>query len=221
MNNIKAIVVHSGGMDSSICLKLAINRFGAENVLALGFDYDQRHLSELEASKFICKSWGIKQTILSLPFMKKITHNSLTDHNLEISSSDKTPNSLVVGRNGLMARIASIHADSLGAQCIYLGVIEVEEANSGYRDCNRDYFDKLQEILRIDFDNTQFEILSPIIKMTKAETMELADSLGVLDFLITHTITCYEGVKHPGCGTCPSCLLRNEGIEKFRKKKGD
>ncbi len=221
MNNIKAIVVHSGGMDSSICLKLAINKFGAQHVLALGFDYDQRHLTELEASKLICSSWGVKQKIFSLPFMKKITQNSLTNHDLEISTTQNIPNSLVVGRNGLMARIAAIHADSLGAQCIYLGVIEVEEANSGYRDCNRKYFDKLEEILQLDFDNDQFKILTPIIKMTKSETMELVDSLGELDFLVKNTITCYQGKTHPGCGTCPSCKLRNEGLEIFRQKKGD
>ncbi len=221
MNNIKAIVVHSGGMDSSICLKLAIDKFGAQHVLALGFDYDQRHLTELEASKLICQSWGVKQKILALPFMKKITHNSLTNHSLDINTTENIPNSLVVGRNGLMARIAAIHADSLQAQCIYLGVIEVEEANSGYRDCNRLYFDKLEEILRIDFDNQSFKILTPIIKMTKSETMELAHSLGVLDFLVTNTITCYEGVVHPGCEVCPSCKLRNEGLEIFKQKKGD
>ncbi len=217
--NKQAIVIHSGGMDSSICLKLAINEFGKENVLAIGFDYSQRHNSEILASKVICKHWEVEQIILSLPFLKKITKNSLVNHEIDIAHESDIPNSLVVGRNGLMARIAGIHADSLGADVIYLGVIEVEEANSGYRDCNRKYFDALEKILQVDFDNKNFQIKTPVVKMNKLETMELADSLGILDFLIEHTITCYEGIAGTGCQKCPSCLLRNDGLEKFHKKR--
>ncbi len=217
--NKKAIVVHSGGMDSSICLKIAIDKFGQDNVLAIGFDYSQRHNTEIIASKKICKDWGVDQKIFSLPFLNKITNNSLVNHNLKIEMKNQVPNSLVSGRNGLMARIAAIHADSLNANYIFLGVIEIEEANSGYRDCNRKYFDHLQEILRIDFDNQKFEIITPIIKMTKKETMILADQLGVLDYLLENTITCYEGINGLGCKVCPACKLRNEGIEQFLKDK--
>ena len=127
----------------------------------------------------------------------------------------KAPNTLVTGRNGLMARLASIHAQSLGAQCIYMGVIEVESANSGYRDCSREYMDLMQILMRIDLDDDAFEIRTPIVKMTKKETMELGSQLGVLDYLLKYTITCYRGIPELGCEDCPACQLRNEGLGQF------
>lgn len=216
----KAIVVHSGGMDSSICLKLAIDEFGAKNILSLGFNYNQRHSPELTAAEKICRDWQVDRFVIDIKFLSQITTNSLTDHQIKIKhSKNKTPNSLVSGRNGLMARIASIHADSLKANYIYMGVMELEEANSGYRDCNRRYIDIIQKALRIDFNNQEFEIRTPIIKMNKEETMKLCDELGVLDYLLENTITCYEGKKGSGCKECPACLLRNEGIENYRKNQ--
>jgi len=215
----QAVVVHSGGMDSSLCLKLAIDEYGSENVLALAFSYGQRHSVELEQGAKICKTWGIDRVVIDIPFMSAIATNALTDSKLEIQHDEgEAPNTLVTGRNGLMARIASIHAESLGAQSIYMGVIEVEEANSGYRDCSRKYMDLIQAALRLDFDNQSFEIKTPLVFMTKKETMELGYKLGVLDFLLEETITCYEGVPHYGCGKCPACKLRNEGISEFLKE---
>lgn len=212
----KAVVVHSGGMDSSICLALAIDKYGADNVLSLSFSYEQRHKNELEQAKKICSDWGVDHTILDINFLSKITSNSLTDHHLKISQSKKsTPNTLVVGRNGLMARIASIHAESLGANEIYMGVIEVEEANSGYRDCSRKYMDIIQAALRMDFANSEFQILTPLVYMNKKQTMDLAYQMGKLEYLLDHTISCYEGVKGLGCQKCPACELRNEGIKEF------
>jgi 7-cyano-7-deazaguanine synthase len=114
-----------------------------------------------------------------------------------------------------MARVASIHANSIGANCIFMGVIEVEEANSGYRDCSRKYMDIIQKALRLDFDDHHFEIKTPLVFMTKYETMKLAHSLDVLEYLLEKTITCYEGISRFGCGECPACKLRNDGIFQF------
>ncbi|MCB9091252.1 MAG: 7-cyano-7-deazaguanine synthase QueC [Halobacteriovoraceae bacterium] len=211
------IVVHSGGMDSSLCLALAIKEYGSPSVLSLSFDYGQRHSNELEASKRLCQKWGVDHYVIPISFLNKITHNSLTHHNIDIIHGDKNtpPNSLVLGRNGLMARIAAIHAQSLGANHIYLGVIELEEANSGYRDCNRRYYDLLEQIFRIDFGNDEFKIHTPLVFMTKKQTMELGHELGVLDLLLENTISCYEGLSKEGCQKCPACLLRNQGILDF------
>lgn len=212
------IVVHSGGMDSSICLAQALKMYPVKEVLAITFDYGQRHQKELKVSEMICQKWSVDRVVFPIPFMKEITNNSLTHHHQKIDHHQKAPNTLVVGRNGLMAQIASIHAHQLEAKAIMMGVIGVEAANSGYRDCSREYMDKMQEVLRIDFNDQNFKILTPLVAMTKEQTLELAHSLGVLEFLLENTITCYEGIEKFGCGKCPSCQLRNEGIKNFVKK---
>lgn len=212
----KAIVVHSGGMDSSLCLALAVEQYGAQNVLSLSFTYGQRHMKELDFAKNICDEWKVENRIINIDSLNEITDNALTNNNVEIDSgSSNAPNTLVVGRNGLMARIAGIHAEHIGAECIFMGVIEVEEANSGYRDCSRKYMDIIQAALRLDLNDPQFEIKTPLVYMNKKQTLELGYNMGVLHFLIENTLSCYEGVEKQGCGKCPACTLRNEGIREF------
>lgn len=214
----EAIVVHSGGMDSSICLALAIREFGAGNVLSLSFSYNQRHSNELVQAAKICRTWNVDHRILSIDCLTEITSNALTDSSQSIiHHQDSPPNTLVVGRNGLMARLGAIHAHHLGAHCIYMGVIEVEGSHSGYRDCSRHYMDLLQHILRIDLDDPSFSIRTPLVHLSKKETLELAQQLGHLEFLWEETVTCYNGLRREGCRTCPSCLLRNEGMRQFLK----
>lgn len=220
--NKKAIVIHSGGMDSSLCLALASREFGHQNVLSLSFNYGQRHSIELQRSEKICRDWSVDHAVLNIDCLKEITKDALTHHDIEIGvDSKQIPNTLVVGRNGLMARLGAIHAHQLGAHYIYMGIIEVESDNSGYRDCTRHYMDLTQEILRIDLADSNFEIRTPVVKMTKKETMVLAQELGILDYLLRETITCYRGIPELGCRTCPSCLLRNKGIEEFAKEYPD
>jgi 7-cyano-7-deazaguanine synthase len=208
-------------MDSSLCLFLAIEQFGAENVLSMSFTYGQRHSNELDQAKIICEKWKVDNLVVNLDCLTVITNNSLTNHKLSVENNGGTPNTMVVGRNGLMARVAAIHANQLGADCIFMGVIEVEEANSGYRDCSRKYMDIIQAGLRFDFDNHDFEIKTPIVYMTKKQTMELGYQMGILQFLLETTITCYNGIIGKGCGTCPACKLRNEGIVEFVKEHED
>lgn len=212
----KTIVVHSGGMDSSLCLAYAIREFGAENVLSMGFTYGQRHSQELDRADNICREWGVDRVVIDIRCLAEVTDNALTNHSVAIQHQvDQEPNTLVVGRNGLMARVAAIHANHLGAHSIYMGVIEVESANSGYRDCSREYMDLMQHIMRMDLGDKAFEIRTPICTMTKRETMEFGHEMGVLEYLLDLTITCYEGVDHAGCMRCPACLLRNAGIREF------
>lgn len=214
--NKKALVIHSGGMDSSLCLAQALQDFSSKDVLSLSFFYGQRHSKELDRASEICKNWGVDHAVLSLDCLQEITENALTNPSKEIVREEgEPPNTLVVGRNGLMARLGAIHAESLSASCIYMGVIEVEEANSGYRDCSRYYMDLVQETLRLDLNNKNFEIRTPLVKMTKKETMEFGNRLGVLEYLLEKTITCYRGVEKLGCQNCPACYLRNEGLKQF------
>lgn len=212
----KAVVVHSGGMDSSLCLALAVKEFGAENVLSLSFTYNQRHSLELTRATEISKYFKVDHVELDLSCLSKITESALIGNSKLIEhKAGEAPNTLVVGRNGLMARLAGIHAHSLGAHCIYLGVMELESANSGYRDCSRAYMDLIQAALRLDFANPSFEIRTPLALMNKKETMELGYKLGVLEFLLETTISCYEGLEKEGCLKCPACKLRNEGLKLF------
>jgi 7-cyano-7-deazaguanine synthase len=213
----KAVVIHSGGMDSSLCLAQAIAEYGHEEVLSLSFSYGQRHSTELQAAEQICADWQVAHTVIALDCLNQLTHNALTDPSLPIQVKAGVPNTLVVGRNGLMARLGAIHADSLGVDCIYMGVIEVESANSGYRDCTRSYMDQMESILQIDLGNPEFKIHTPLVYMTKAETVAFGHKLGVLDYLLKNTVTCYQGLRGRGCGVCSACQLRNAGVDAFFK----
>lgn len=212
----KAIVVHSGGMDSSICLAQAVREWGAENVLSLSFCYGQRHQAELDCARRICREWQVDHTVIQLDCLQQVTSNALMDSQQQVRAEEASPpNTLVEGRNGLMTRLAAIHGKSLGAEVIYLGVIEVEAANSGYRDCTRHYMDLMEELLRLDLGLPNLEIRTPVVRLDKKETLELAAQMGVLDFLLENTLTCYEGLPLAGCGRCPACQLRNDGIHRF------
>lgn len=218
----KAVVIHSGGMDSSLCLALAIRDFGASEVLSLSFDYTQRHKNEINAAKYICKSWGVDHTTINLECLAAITSDGITNSSKPVewdSAQSPSPTTLVLGRNGLMARLGAIHAHDLGAGCIYMGVIEEEVREIGYRDCSREYMDLKQQILRIDLDNPNFEIRTPLVHMSKLQTLQLADTLGVLDFLWENTVTCYNGIMNQGCGKCPACFLRNRGRSQFDESR--
>jgi len=216
LTGIETVVIHSGGMDSSLCLALAVEEFGAAHVLSLGFDYGQRHSDELERADRIATWFRVPRYVVAIGCYGELTQNALMDASIPIEHrAGQSPNTLVVGRNGLMVRLASILADQVGATSVYTGVIGVEAANSGYRDCTREYMDLMQEVLRLDLGRGDFEVRTPLVHMTKKETMDLGHRLGCLEFLLDMTVTCYEGVPHAGCGVCPACLLRNEGIREF------
>lgn len=205
----KAVVAHSGGMDSSICLKLAIDAWGADNVLSLGFHYGQRHSTEHTAAQKIATAWGVKREVIDIPVLAKAGGNALVDMEIAIDGV----NTAVPGRNGLIAWHTALMAHGLGAHEIYLGIIAVE---THYRDCSREYIDKVEEILRWDLNDPHFHIRTPLVGMTKKETLALADTLQVLPFLLEETVTCYEGMKRRGCGKCPACLLRNQSLDDYR-----
>ncbi len=212
----KAIVVHSGGMDSSLCLALAVQEFGHHNVLSVSFTYNQRHSIELNRASEISKFFQVDHVEIDLNCLSQITESALIGHHQKIEhKAGEAPNTLVIGRNGLMARLAAIHAHSLGAHFIYMGVMELEAANSGYRDCSRAYMDIVQTALRMDFADPGFEIRTPLVYMNKKETMELGYKLGVLEYLLETTMTCYEGIEKEGCLKCPACKLRNNGLKIF------
>lgn len=210
-SNKKAVVLHSGGMDSSICLALMIKEFGADAVLSLGFDYGQRHSQELAAAQRICAEWKVDRKVFNFAEIRLGFSNALVDASLPLQDT----NTLVAGRNGLMAYVAALHAASIGAQRLVLGVIEVDAKVTGYRDCSRAYWDLHEKLLQWDLGDSDFVIATPLVAMSKRDTMAVADSLGVLPFLLQETVTCYDGQKAPGCMQCHACRLRAQGLAEY------
>ncbi|WP_338809619.1 7-cyano-7-deazaguanine synthase QueC [Neisseria leonii] len=212
MNPQKAVVVFSGGQDSATCLIQAVRRYGAENVSALSFQYGQRHALELECARRIAADWGVHHMVLDLSLMRQITHNALMDDTAEIqTASNGMPNTFVDGRNALFLLYAAIYAKSQGIRHIITGVCETDF--SGYPDC-RDVFVKSMNVtlnLAMDYG---FQIHTPLMYLTKAQTWGLADEMGALDYIREHSHTCYHGVAG-GCGECPSCLLRENGLAEY------
>ena len=216
--NKHAVVVLSGGMDSAICLALAVKNFGAHNTSAITFDYGQRHFSEKTSAKFMAEHFNVDQVTIDLPFFSQLTNNALLNHDrslVEHNNTSMLPNTLVVGRNGLFARLGAIYANTIQASHLFLGVLGLEAANSGYLDCSRKYFDLMEQILRIDLASENFWIHTPLVDMTKKQTLDLAAELGELKFILENSITCYEGIKEYGCGECAACILRNNGIKEY------
>ena len=215
-HNRKALVIFSGGQDSTTCLIQAIAEYGVENVEAVTFQYGQRHAIELEKARWIAKDLGVKQTLIDTSVIKSITHNALMDANTNIEQKDgELPNTFVDGRNALFLLYAAIYAKGQGIHDIITGVCETDF--SGYPDC-RDVFVKSMNVtlnLAMDYP---FNLKTPLMYLTKAQTWALADKLGALDYVRQHTHTCYEGVES-GCGECPSCKLRDKGLQEYLATK--
>lgn len=212
MTSPKAIVIFSGGQDSTTCLIQAIQQYGAANVAAITFTYGQRHILELDYARRIAADWNIQHTILDLNQMHMVTTNALmqTDATIEVGE-DNIPNTFVDGRNALFLLYAAIYAKRQGIENIIIGVCETDF--SGYPDCRQIFIDSMQQTLRLAM-NYPFVIHTPLMYLTKAQTWALADTLGALDYIRHHTHTCYLGVEG-GCGECPSCILREKGLQQY------
>jgi 7-cyano-7-deazaguanine synthase len=213
----KGIVIFSGGQDSTTCLLKALHDYGEGNVEAISFFYGQRHKIELKKAREICKDLKVPQRILNVDLFGGISHDALTDESLpfETRVDQKYPNTFVNGRNALFILLTAIYAKSKNIQNIITGVCQTDF--SGYPDC-RDIFIKSMNVtinLAMDYD---FRIITPLMNLTKAETWQLADELGYLEFIVERTHTCYNGVEG-GCKRCPSCRLRTAGYYDYMAKK--
>lgn len=212
----KAVVVFSGGQDSTTCLFWALEQF--DEVLAVTFDYGQRHKLEIRCAQEIAADLGIAHHILDMGLLNQLAPNALTRQEIAVAAGHdgSLPNTFVEGRNMLFLTFAGVLAKVQGARHIVTGVCETDF--SGYPDC-RDIFIKSLNVamnLGMDYD---FVIHTPLMWMDKAETWALADKLGKLDYIRTHTLTCYNGIKGSGCGQCPACQLRNRGLEAYLAQK--
>lgn len=216
MKQEKAIVVFSGGQDSTTCLFWAKARF--KEVEAVTFDYGQRHHLEIECAKAIANLLGVKHHILDMSLLNQLAPNALTreDIKVEDGEADELPSTFVPGRNLLFLSFAGVLARQVGAKHIVTGVSETDF--SGYPDCRDIFIKSLNVTLNLSMDDS-FVIDTPLMWLNKAQTWELADQHGALEFIRERTLTCYNGIKADGCGECPACKLRKKGLDEYLSSK--
>lgn len=212
----KAIVVFSGGQDSTTCLFWARKRFA--EVEAVTFDYGQRHRLEIECAKEIAKEMGIKHHVLDMSLLNQLTANALTREDMQVEEGNEgeLPSTFVPGRNLLFFSFAGVLANQVGARHIVTGVSETDF--SGYPDCRDIFIKSLKVTLNLSMDSS-FVIHTPLMRINKAQTWALADQLGVFEYVREKTLTCYNGVIADGCGECPACKLRKRGLEEYLNAK--
>lgn len=213
MDGSKALVVYSGGQDSTTCLFWAKKHF--DQVLAIAFNYGQRHVVELTAAKQIAEQAGVPLQIFQVDLLSSVSHNALTDKAINVESDQpdhRPPNTLVEGRNMLFLTYAAIFAKSNNIHDLITGVGQSDY--SGYPDCRNDFILSLNQTLNLSMDY-EYRIHTPLMWLNKSEIWRMADELDVFDLVRNQTITCYYGIPGEGCGTCPSCKLRNRGLVKY------
>lgn len=217
MKQTSALVVLSGGQDSTTCLFWALREFS--EVRTLAFTYGQKHHNEVELAAEICREQNVPFEVMDVPLLGQLGRNSLTDTTLEMDGEkpeDGPPNTFVPGRNLFFMSIAAVYARERGIFNLVTGVGQTDF--SGYPDCRDAFIKSLNVTLNLAMDE-QFCIHTPLMWLDKAETWGLADELGVLDLIRHRTLTCYNGVIGDGCGECPSCKLRNEGLQKYLESR--
>lgn len=213
--NESALVLFSGGQDSTTCLYWALKEF--KSVRTLCFTYGQRHSNEVDIARGIAERANVPFQLLDASIISHLSSNSLTDNNLVMDQekpADSYPNTFVPGRNLLFLTFAAVIARSHGIRHIVTGVSEADY--SGYPDCRDTFVLSANASINLAMDE-HFQIHTPLMWRDKVKVWQLADELGVFDLIRKETITCYNGVPADGCGECPSCKLRNQGLQNYLK----
>ena len=236
----RALVLFSGGQDSSTCLAHALAKY--ERVETLAFDYGQRHAVELQARLAVrdaitrrFPAWAAKlgdDHLLDARVLGQISDTSLTRETAIALESSGLPNTFVPGRNLLFLTLAAALAYRRGLQVIVTGVCETDY--SGYPDCRDDTMKAMQVALSLGMDR-RLLIETPLMWIDKAQTWQLAHGLGqqadpagggqaLVDLIVEHSHSCYLGersLRYPwgyGCGRCPACELRATGYARWRQQ---
>lgn len=212
-----AIVLLSGGQDSTTCLYWAMNQFSS--VRALSVVYGQKHAIELTAAKDIAARAGVPHDTLDLTVLAQIGGSALVGDGeiagsgglVDVTMPQGLPTSFVPGRNMLFLATAASYAVRHEARRIVTGVCQTDF--SGYPDCRRDFIDAMEVAATMAMPSScgPIEILTPLMRLTKAETVKLARELPGCWEALALSVTCYNG-RRPGCGTCPACELRARGF---------
>lgn len=215
----KALVLFSGGVDSTTCLGLAVKKYGKENVIALSISYGQKHSREIEAAKAVAEYYGIEKIDLDLSLIFQFSDCSLLKNSHEeiphesyseqLKKTDGSPVSTYVPfRNGLFLSSAASIALSKNCEIIYYGAHSDDAAGNAYPDCSAVFNDAMNTAI-YEGSGRQITIEAPFVGMTKAEVVKTGLELGVPYEL---TWSCYEGGDKP-CGVCGTCIDRSKAFE--------
>lgn len=213
----KALVLLSGGQDSTTCLFWAKQKFDV--VEAIGFDYGQKHKLELELAARNTAKALVPFYVAKISMLSDISLNALTTESIQVEESvqeGEPPNTLVEGRNMIFITYAGVYAKARDINNLVMGVGQTDYSN--YPDCRDEFIQAVQKALALATDYP-FTIHTPLMWKSKAETWQLADELGIIDTIKNNTLTCYNGVIANGCGHCPACKLRNKGWEEYMMMK--
>lgn len=189
----KALVIFSGGQDSTTCLGYALKKY--DEVEVVSFLYGQKHEKEVEIARSIAKDLNVKFNVIDLSFFKDISVSALTsdgDMNGEHPLNKNLPASYVPNRNALFITIAHAMAQTLGAGVLITGVCETDF--SGYPDCRNEFVVSLAKSLNIGAE-TDIIVETPLMHLDKKQTWELAEEVGILELVRTRTLTCYNGIE--------------------------
>ena len=214
----KAVVVFSGGQDSTTCLVQAMAQY--DEVHAITFDYGQRHSEEIERAKLLANKFNIaSHKVMDVSLLNELAISALTRDSIPVSHTlmeNGLPNTFVPGRNILFLTLAGIYAYQLGAETVITGVCETDF--SGYPDCRDEFVKAMNSALMLGMEY-QLRIATPLMWLNKAETWALADKYNALDTVRNETLTCYNGIVGDGCGDCPACDLRANGLNEYLDDK--
>lgn len=227
----KAVVVFSGGQDSTTVLGKALHD-GFE-CFAIAFDYGQKHAVELNQAEKIARSLNVPLKVVDLTEFGGLvgSKSALLHSGQQVGEksllSDDLPASFVPNRNAMFLTMAHGYAQVVGANTVWTGVCQTDY--SGYPDCRDQFVKRLEDALNTGYQ-TNIGIVTPLMYLTKAETFKLAQECGVLDLVIKESHTCYNGVRGVddshrrfewghGCGECSACALRAKGWEEFKAMK--
>lgn len=216
----KALVLLSGGQDSTTCLYWAKKHFS--EVFAIGFDYGQMHVKELEQAQKIALDAQINYKIFDIKgLLAKSSLTEKTDHNKKSHINKDLPASFTSGRNILFLSIAGSYASNMRINDIITGVCQTDY--SGYPDCRRTSIDAMQNVLSLAYGNGDFRIHTPLMYLTKAETWKMAKDLNCLDVIIKDTLTDYNGNETQnewgmGVNNNPATELRVKGYFEAKAK---
>jgi 7-cyano-7-deazaguanine synthase len=209
----KSVILFSGGLDSTTCLAYA--KYHGFDCYTLSFNYGQRHKAELNAAKKIASHFNVEHKIFNLE-VNQFGGSALTDTNIDLPDYDEKnihiPVTYVPARNTIFLSIALAWAEVLNAKDIFIGVSHVDY--SGYPDCRPEYIKAFQYLANLatkfGVEEGGIKIHTPIIHLSKAETIKLGNSFGV-DYAMT--VSCYKANEQGhACGKCDSCMLRKKGF---------
>ncbi|MGL4601847.1 MAG: 7-cyano-7-deazaguanine synthase QueC [Plesiomonas sp.] len=209
----KAVVVFSGGQDSTTCLIQALSIY--DEVHCITFDYGQRHRAEIDIARQLAAELGVTaHKVMDVTLLNELATSSLTRDNIPVPTecTDGVPNTFVPGRNILFLTLASIYAYQIGAKNVITGVCETDF--SGYPDCRDEFVRALNHAITLGIGReVQFD--TPLMWLNKAETWALADHYGRLSWVRKNTLTCYNAIAGDGCGKCAACHLRAQGLQEY------